>query len=73
MFWGGLDKNIKPEHTRAVADALDAAGKEHAQITFSYADHGFFCNERPSYNNDASRQAWALTKEFFKVQFGDPD
>lgn len=72
MFWGGLDKNIPPEQYRAVADALTAAGKEHNQVVFSYAEHGFFCNERPSYNADASRQAWALTQEFFRIAFGDP-
>lgn len=71
MFWGGLDKNIPPDQHRAVADALTAAGKKHTQVVFSDAEHGFFCNERPSYNRDASRQAWALTQEFFRVAFGD--
>jgi len=73
MFWAGRDANILPEHTRAVADALDAAEKDNAQITFSYADHGFFCDARPVYNEGAARQAWALTSEYFRVQFGDPD
>lgn len=72
MFWGGRDKNIPPEQQRAVADALTAAGKEHNQIVFSNAEHGFFCNERPSYNADAARQAWALTRAFFGIAFGDP-
>jgi carboxymethylenebutenolidase len=72
MFWGGLDKNIPPDQQRAVADALTAAGKEHNQVVFSYAEHGFFCDARPSYSPDAARQAWALTREFFGIAFGDP-
>ncbi|HEY9167620.1 MAG TPA: dienelactone hydrolase family protein [Candidatus Kryptonia bacterium] len=68
LFWGGLDKHILPEHTRAVEDALRAAGKEFGNITFSYADHGFFCDQRASYNEKASKQAWAMTLEFLKYQ-----
>jgi len=68
FFWGGLDKHILPEHTRAVEDALRAAGKEFGNVTFSYADHGFFCDQRAAYNEKASRQAWAMTLEFLKYQ-----
>ncbi len=66
LFWGGLDKHILPEHTRAVEDALRAAGKEFGNVTFSYADHGFFCDQRAAYNERASRQAWPMTLEFLK-------
>ena len=66
LFWGGLDKHILPEHTRAVEDALRAAGKEFGNVTFSYADHGFFCDQRASYNERASKQAWPMTLEFLK-------
>lgn len=66
MFWGGLDKHILPEHTRAVEDALRAAGKEFGNVTFSYADHGFFCDQRAAYNEKASKQAWPMTLEFLK-------
>jgi carboxymethylenebutenolidase len=66
FFWGGLDKHILPEHTRAVEDALRAAGKEFGNVTFSYADHGFFCDQRAAYNERAARQAWPMTLEFLK-------
>jgi len=65
MFWGGLDAHILPEHYRAVADALTAAGATHEQVVFGQADHGFNCDARASYNEIASRQSWALVKEFF--------
>lgn len=66
LFWGGLDKHILPEHTRAVEDALRAAGKEYGNVTFSYADHGFFCDARASYNELASKQAWPMALEFLR-------
>lgn len=64
MFWGGLDQHIPPEQYRAVADALASAGATQEQIVFGQADHGFFCDQRASYNPIAARQAWALLKEF---------
>lgn len=67
MFWGGLDTHIPPEQYRAVADALTAAGADHTQVVFSKADHGFNCDERPSYNESASRQALSLVLEFLRV------
>jgi carboxymethylenebutenolidase len=64
LFWGGKDQHIPPEQRRAVADALLAAGKRFVHVGFSDADHGFFCDERPSYNPQAAKQAWALMMEF---------
>lgn len=69
MFWGDLDQSIPKEKHRAVADALGAGGARHAQVVFSDADHGFFCHPRPwCYNENASRQAWAMTMEFFRTE-----
>lgn len=67
MFWGGLDANIPPENYRAVADALEAAKKTHEQVVFSQAGHGFFCDQRKSYNAQASQQAWALVVAFLRA------
>jgi carboxymethylenebutenolidase len=64
LIWGGLDKHITPDHRQAVAHALDAQKKTYANVLFSNADHGFFCDERPSYEPNAARQSWALTLEF---------
>jgi carboxymethylenebutenolidase len=66
-FWGGKDAHITKSHTRAVADAIDNAGKPHTEVTFSYADHGFFCDARASYNPAAAKQAWAMTLAFFET------
>jgi carboxymethylenebutenolidase len=67
LFWGGLDKHLGPEQTRAVTESLRAAGKPFVHVEFSDADHGFFCDARPSYNPNAARQAWALALAFLNV------
>jgi len=67
LFWGGLDHHITVEHTRAVENALTKAGKPYVNVSFSYADHGFFCDARPSYNASAAGLAWALTLQFLNT------
>lgn len=66
LMWGGTDKHIPPEQRRSVTDALKAQSKHYVNVEFSHADHGFFCDERASYNATAARQAWALTLEFLR-------
>lgn len=66
LFWGGLDKSVGPDQNRAVVDALRAAGKPFVNVEFSDADHGFFCDVRPSHNAVAAAQSWALSLEFLK-------
>jgi carboxymethylenebutenolidase len=68
LVWGGMDKHIKPEHRAAVAEALQADNKDFVNLEFSKADHGFFCDERPSYNAAAAEQAWCLLLEFFRSE-----
>jgi carboxymethylenebutenolidase len=67
LLWGGLDKHIGPEVTRAVTESLRAAGKPFVHVEFSDADHGFFCDARSSYNPNAARQAWALALTFLDI------
>jgi carboxymethylenebutenolidase len=66
FFWGGLDKHIPQEQIHAVTSALSAANKPFTNVEISYADHGFSCDERASFNKQASNEAWALTLAFLK-------
>jgi carboxymethylenebutenolidase len=70
FFWGGLDKHILPEHVDTVINAVKTAGKPYINVVFSYADHAFNCDERPSFNKDASAEAWGMTVAFFKNKLG---
>jgi carboxymethylenebutenolidase len=66
LIWGGLDKHITPELRRVVVDAVAAQRKPYVNAEFSQADHGFFCDQRPSYESKSARQAWGLTLEFLR-------
>ena len=70
FFWGGLDQHISKDNIQTIVDAVDAAGKPYINTVISYADHGFNCDERPSYNKDAAAEAWAFTLAFFKEKLG---
>ena len=64
LFWGELDHHIPAEHRNQVAKAMREAGKEYVDIVFSFADHGFFCDERQSYNATAARLSWDTVQSF---------
>jgi carboxymethylenebutenolidase len=70
LFWGGLDKHIGHDQPQTVVSALRAAKKKYVNVEISDADHGFFCDAQPSYNPEASVEAWALTKAFFDCHVG---
>ena len=66
FFWGEQDKHITSEHRRQVAEGMHASPHPSAQVVFSDADHGFFCDQRPSYNPKAAKLAWDLTLSYFE-------
>jgi carboxymethylenebutenolidase len=65
FFWGGQDQHIPPESVASVIGALREAKKTFSNVEFSFADHGFFCDQRASYNPQAAALAWPLTLAFF--------
>lgn len=70
FFWGGKDRHILPQHIQTVKDALTAADKDFINVEISYADHGFFCDERAAYHPQAATEAWGMTKEFLANKLG---
>ena len=67
FFWGGLDHHIPDEQRQAVVKGVRDANKVFADVVFSNADHGFFCDARPSYHAAAAAQAWSLTLSFLET------
>lgn len=65
-FWGGLDAHIPAADRRAVVDAMVEHKKSYADVTFSDADHGFFCDARHSFHKKSAELAWPMTLEFLK-------
>ncbi len=62
--WGGLDHHIPDDQRQAVITGVREANKTFVDVVFSNADHGFFCDARPSYHAASAGQAWALTSAF---------
>lgn len=66
FFWGGRDRSITAEHVQAVTGALRSAAKNFVNVEISNAEHGFFCDARPSYSPAAAALAWPLTLAFLR-------
>jgi len=58
-FYGGLDKNIPVSDVEDMRAALAVAGKRDCKLeVFMDAQHGFFADYRPSYNEADAKDAW---------------
>jgi carboxymethylenebutenolidase len=64
LVWGGKDKHVNAAQARAATDALRDARKSYVSVEFADADHGFFCDARPSYHAASAVQAWQLALAF---------
>jgi carboxymethylenebutenolidase len=65
LFFGGKDPLIPAEHVAQINKALTDHHKTFMMKLYPDATHGFFCDERQSYNPDAAKDAWEKTKSFF--------
>jgi carboxymethylenebutenolidase len=67
FFWGGQDKGIPPEQIQAINQSLREAGKTFSSVEFSFAQHAFSNDERPTmYSAEATRLAESLALQFLK-------
>ena len=67
LFYGGRDRFIQPEHVASFTGKLNELGKNFQHTVYPDSDHGFFCNERGSYNAEAAQDAWEKTKNFLEA------
>ena len=68
LFWGELDTHIPAENRNQVTKAMREAKKEYIDIVFSTADHGFFCDARKSYQENAARLSWDIVQSFLNAR-----
>ena len=61
LFFGGRDRDVPLTHVDRIQAELGYLGKSHEVKVYPGAEHGFFCDERPSYHADAASDAWSLT------------
>lgn len=66
LWYGTQDPFIRPEEHGRIAEALSRAGKPYTLTVFPGVTHGFFCEDRESYDAAAARRAWRATTEFFR-------
>jgi carboxymethylenebutenolidase len=65
LLYGAKDASIAPDEHGRVAEALSAADKNYTMTVFADAGHGFFCEDRQSYQAKAADESWQMTLDFF--------
>ena len=64
-FFGERDAFIPLDAVEQLKAELARTGKQAEVIVYPGADHGFFCDERASYQAEAAGDAWERLKRFF--------
>lgn len=70
LFFGDKDAFIPNEEIEKIESTLKKLGKPAEVKVYPGAEHGFFCNERSSYNSEAARDAWKRLLAFFAQHLG---
>lgn len=65
-FYGGLDKGITLDGVQRMQDELKKGESGSEIMVFPNAQHGFHADYRPSFNKEASEEAWERMQEWFK-------
>lgn len=66
LFFGGVDPFIPIERIRQIESRFQELNKDYTLKVYPDATHGFFCNERSSYNAAAAADAWQELTGFFR-------
>ncbi|MCK6573584.1 dienelactone hydrolase family protein [Myxococcota bacterium] len=64
LHFGARDPFIPLDRVGLIADALRAAGRDHALALYPDVGHGFHCPDRADFDAVASVRAWAMTAAF---------
>ena len=64
-FFGMEDASIPTEQVDEIEEALNKNQVLHRILRYKGADHGFFCDQRASYNEAAAAEAWEQVKHLF--------
>lgn len=63
-LYGDLDEHIPIDEVEQVRIAAASSPVDTEVIRYADADHGFHCDERPSFHSETSSVAWLRTLEF---------
>ena len=64
-LFGEQDGFIPADQVSAIEAALNQAGTNHEVVVYPGADHGFFCDQRATYQKAAAEDAWERVKGLF--------
>ena len=64
-YFGGKDALIPQRQVDDIRNALESAGVAHEVQVYDDADHGFHCDQRPTYHEASAKDAWRRTFELF--------
>ena len=67
-FFGMQDASIPVEQVDEIEQALKQHQVPHRIFRYPDADHGFFCDQRASYNPVAAADAWNQVKQLFNQE-----
>lgn len=66
LFFGANDASINQEDREKIKVALDKNSVEYQLEVYPGCDHGFFCDERKSFNQELASQSWKQTLQWLK-------
>jgi len=64
-LFGEQDALIPKDQVDAIRAALNGAGTNHDVVVYPGADHGFFCDQRATFQKEAAVDAWQRVKTLF--------
>lgn len=67
-FFGGKDHMIPAEQVDTIRAALEQARVRHEVVVYPDADHGFFCDQRGTFNEPARDDAWQRVQALFAAE-----
>ncbi|MDB4965042.1 MAG: hypothetical protein JWN44_731 [Myxococcales bacterium] len=69
-LFGKNDPMITQDQVATIKAALEAGKVRHEVVVYDDATHGFFCDQRGSYNAKSAADAWERVKKLFKEELG---
>lgn len=64
-LFGANDALIPQSQVATIRQALESGGKRHEIVVYPGAEHGFFCDQRASYQKEAAADAWQRVRSLF--------
>ncbi|MCY4194754.1 MAG: dienelactone hydrolase family protein [bacterium] len=65
-LFGDLDGMIPTDGVEQLRSDLQGSAQPTEIVRYAEADHGFLCDERPSYNADAAADGWSRMAAWFR-------